>query len=129
MQKPINISAFKIDLNTGESTQLERDFTRDDVLRITGISSSTLVRRERILRQLCPEFTKPRYGQIYSLLDLWILIYARDFINEFACKDNPGNPNWVYGVSSFSDSLQNPGIPLNLYQEFKIKVQKGEIEL
>jgi hypothetical protein len=128
MQKPINISAFRISL-AGEQTQIERDFTRDDVLRITGISSSTLVRREHLLRRFCPEFTKPRYGQIYALMDLWILIYARDFINEFACKDNPENPNWVYGVSAFSDSLQNHGIPLNLYQEFKTKVQKGEIEL
>lgn len=128
MNKTINISAFRIDLNTGQETQLERDFTRDEVLRITGISPSTLNRRERLLRQLCPEFTKPKYGQIYTLMDVWILIYARDFIQEFACKDNPENPNWVLGVSAFTESLPR-GIPLNLYQQFKEQIKKGEIEL
>lgn len=130
MTKTVNISAFKIDLNTGQETQLERDFTRDEVLRITGISSSTLNRRESRLRAIpVPEFQKERYGHTYTLMDLWILIYMRDYLNDLAYQHNPESPNWVYAIAVFTESMSKHGIPLNLYQQFKAKIQTGEIEL
>ena len=121
--KTINIAAIKINPD-GSQTQTDRTFTRKEVLRITGIPSSTLAKRENLLREICPEFEKVKGSQIYTVTDIWILLFMRDFISEKTKEVNP-----TYAIQLFKNHMTSCGLPLEKLREFKQQVKSGEIEL
>lgn len=125
MRKPktINIAAIRINTD-GSEQQVERTFTRKEVLKITGIPSSTLAKRENLLREICPEFEKKKGSQIYTVTDIWILLFMRDFISEKSEEVNP-----TYALQLFKNHMTSCGLPLEKLKEFKQQVKSGVIQL
>lgn len=123
-QKTINISAYKIDAD-GNLTQIEKSYTRKEVLQLTKYKSATLSRHEKILWKYCPEYEHEK-RKMYSLSDIWILIYIRSFLENIKEMENYNDSQ---AIEKLIRHLEYEGIPTEKLIEFKEKIKTGNISL